>query len=127
MLDCASRVGNRLNFWKTNPILRLRSRVRSASESCAKSVAVNDDVARVGASQPAQQIEKRGLAAARGAYDADEFSLLHTERDAPEGGNINFAPRGRSCAIPTASMKAAIQLIDITRSLHRGALGCVYE
>ena len=54
-------------------------------------VAINDDVAGVGASQAAQQIEKGGLAAARGAYDADKLSLLHSKRDTPEGGNINFA------------------------------------
>ena len=56
-----------------------------------KVVAVNDDVAGVGASQSAQQVEKRGFAAARRADDADKFSLLHAKGDTPEGGNINFA------------------------------------
>ena len=54
-------------------------------------VAVDDDVPGIGASQSSQQVEKRGFAAARRAYDADKFSLLHIKGDTPEGGNINFA------------------------------------
>ena len=54
-------------------------------------VAIDDDMAGVGASQATQQIEKRGFAAARRAHDADKLSLLHTKRDTAEGGNINFA------------------------------------
>ena len=37
IFERALSVGRRLNFWKTNPILLLRKRVRSLSESVAKS------------------------------------------------------------------------------------------
>ena len=49
------------------------------------------DVPGIGASQSTQQVEERGFAAARGAYDADKFSLLHVKGDTAEGGNVNFA------------------------------------
>ena len=39
-------------------------------------VAVDDDVAGVGARQSAQQIKESGFAAARWAHDADKLSLL---------------------------------------------------
>ena len=53
--------------------------------------AVNHHATRVGARKSAQQVEKRGFAAARGAYDADKFSLLHIKGDTPQGGNIDLA------------------------------------
>ena len=54
-------------------------------------VAVEDYLAGIGAGEAAEQIEESGLAAAGGADHGDEFSFLHVEGDAAEGGDVNLA------------------------------------
>jgi hypothetical protein len=77
----AESVGSRLNFWKTKPMRCLRSRVRSPSDSEAKStpsITTRPSVARV---SPPSRYKKRGLARARGAHNGDKLSRLHGERN----------------------------------------------
>ena len=53
-------------------------------------VAIHDHFAGVSPGQSAQQIEESRLAAAGGADDGDEFSLLHAEGDAAQCGYIDL-------------------------------------
>ena len=53
--------------------------------------AIDGDASRVGAGQSAEQIKKRGLAAARRAHDRDELPFLHAEGNAAQGWHINLA------------------------------------
>jgi hypothetical protein len=66
-------------------------RVRSASESVAKSspsMITLPESARV---KPAQKVEKSGFAAAGGPDHGDKFSFLHAEGDATERGDVDFS------------------------------------
>ena len=54
-------------------------------------VAGDDDVTRSGGIDAADEIEQRGLAAARWACDRNEVAFFDFERDAAERGHHDFA------------------------------------
>ena len=93
ILPIADRVGSRLNFWKTKLMRCLRSRVRSASLSVAKSMPSMTTRPLRGPRQAAQKIEQRGLARARGTHDGHKLAALDGQRHAAHRRDLKSARR----------------------------------
>ena len=90
MLPMAESVGRRLKRWKTKPILARRIRVRSASESLAKSMP-SIRPSRGGVGEAAENVEEGRFSGAGGADDGDELARSDGEVDVAEGGDLEFA------------------------------------
>src|ERR1039458_9573933 len=91
MLSRAVRLGSRLNFWNTNPTVRLRMRVRAASVIADRSLPPTMTFPRRWRRQPADDVKQRRLPRAGRADDGKEHTLLDVEIHAAQGRHIHLA------------------------------------
>ena len=83
MFSSTVRAGISLKSWKTKPMPRRYSWI-SPRDSVGEVVAVDDDLALVGAFLHQQQAEERGLAGAARAGEEHELALAHRDREIPQ-------------------------------------------
>ena len=77
----------RLKLWKMKPMVCRRSRVSWRSDMLAGGLARDGDRASRGRVHAADEIEQRGLAAARGAGDGEELAFLDVQRYPAQRGH----------------------------------------
>ena len=83
--------GSRLKFWKTKPILRLRTRARSSAADRSTSSPSSQYSPDGRPVEAAEDVHQRGLARAGGAHQRDHLAALDRQRDALEHRHVDLA------------------------------------
>src|SRR6266542_1857521 len=91
MLSAAVKLGNRLNFWNTKLTVVLRSRVRPASESCARSISPTRTLPEVGGVRPPMMWNSVDLPEPEGPMTARN-SPAATSRSTPRNAGTSTCP-----------------------------------